>query len=182
MNAVRSGRTPHSLELLRLLNRLGSVLLVLTTGCGGAVATATYELECETGTMGCSCYGNWSCNYQLSCVEDVCVDRKSPLQTDGLVEPEPPHSEPAPDPLADATSDQCLECLQADCSAALEACYPETGCIAHQACLLECRRSGKVREVCEGRCSKDSSIDAHKKSALVTECREQRCGMCGKSN
>lgn len=163
-------------QVRNVLRATAAVCLLLATNCGGAVTTTTYELECETGTLGCSCYGNWSCNYQLSCVEDMCVDRRErPAKNDNALE----QAESLPDPLADATSDACLQCLQEDCSTQLEACYPETGCVALQACLLECSKpANSTAAECATQCSNRAPEGARLKSRPVTECSQQNCAAC----
>ena len=43
------------------------------TGSGGAGGSSSSS-ACETGNLRCSCYGNLTCNNNLVCVSDICVD------------------------------------------------------------------------------------------------------------
>lgn len=138
----------------------------------------TFESECEMGTLGCACYGNWSCNYQLSCVDEVCVDRRD---RDAAAEPYSHRLQSLPDPLAAATSDDCAACLHDECNLALQACYAETGCIAVQACVFECERDALPDASCRAQCSSGASSEARRKSAAVAQCSDKRCSACGQS-
>lgn len=174
MSQVHHAQQPIS-QKRALSGFVGAILSLLATSCGGAVETTTYELGCETGTLGCSCYGNWSCNYQLSCVEEVCVDRRARPSSDT---PELARSELLPDPLAAATSAECVECLQDQCSAPLETCYPEAGCIALQACVFACSGDASAEADCSGQCIAQASGEARAKAASVGECSKQQCEAC----
>src|SRR6185295_13658679 len=45
-----------------------------TGGAAGAGGTGTGgQVTCPAGTMRCPCYGNNTCNADLTCVSDVCV-------------------------------------------------------------------------------------------------------------
>ncbi len=50
------------------------------TGCGGTNGSGPVGgggTGCETGEEGCACFGNDTCNDDLSCLSDVCVDTGS---------------------------------------------------------------------------------------------------------
>jgi hypothetical protein len=156
----------HAVNQGRFL--LLTTLSLFGTGCSGSVETTSYELGCETGTLGCNCYGNWSCNYQLSCVDEVCVDRKTETLNESNDKQRAAVDSPS-DPLALAATTQCVQCLHDECSTALEACYPETGCIALQACLFACSNKLEQPE-CSKECFALASANAQAKSAPVSKC------------
>jgi hypothetical protein len=155
----------------------GLVASLLGTSCGGDVTTTTYGLECETGTLGCSCYGNWSCNYQLSCVDDLCVDNRARPASH---EKQSNSTQSPADPLASVPNTDCVECIEEQCSKALEECYPETGCIALQACLLGCSLGEDSEASCGASCDEQAAAGARRKSASVTECARRSCTSCAK--
>lgn len=186
-----AGRALHSLLIFELkrCHLVAALLLTSSVSCGGSVSTTTYGLECETGTLGCSCYGNWSCNYQLSCVENECIDRKnqtppakqpSDVQA-GKDQPEDPElmrAESLADPLAAAASDECVTCIHTECSTPLQGCYPETGCIALQACLLKCTDQDPPPAACSNDCFAAAPANAQLKSTPVSECTARSCTAC----
>ncbi len=78
------------------------------TGSGGAGGSSSSS-ACETGNLRCSCYGNRTCNNNLVCASDICVDLPGTggiiagsggviacLQTTGCALQEPPWGNPSP--------------------------------------------------------------------------------------
>ncbi len=60
-----------------------SFVLLTLTGCSSSLSTSSHYSdgdECSTGSLGCPCYGNGTCDNDLSCVDDTCVD---PTNLDG---------------------------------------------------------------------------------------------------
>lgn len=157
----------------------GALLCSWSVSCGASLGA--HDSECDTGTLGCACYGNWSCNYQLSCVDDVCVDRRD-RGPEAAVGPHQSHLQSLPDPLAAATSDDCVTCLHDECSHRLEACYAETGCIAVQACIFQCIDDALPEASCRSECSSGASSEAQAKAARLSLCANERCGACGQSD
>lgn len=164
-----------SLTLLRL-----AVLLPLLSG-GCAALTSEASLDCEVGTVGCACYGNWTCNYMLSCVDDQCIDKRASTQ-------EPAHDEPQQlerlsdeatlltnDPLMVKEAPGCVECAEAKCLTSLVQCYETAGCSRLVGCLLRCERAVEGSVSCERECSLAAPLEAKKPAAALRQCLAQDC-------
>ncbi len=60
-----------------------SLAILVLNGCSSSLSTSSHYSdgdECSTGSLGCPCYGNGTCDNDLSCVDDTCVD---PTNLDG---------------------------------------------------------------------------------------------------
>lgn len=163
------------LELHRLswgAKAWGVLCLLMANACGAHIASEkSLGLQCEVGTEGCDCYGNWSCNYQLSCVDEVCVDRAKiaaeQAQTLSLR---------AADPIDDAASDECLECLESDCVSPLAGCYDQAACSGLFACLVGCSQlSVHMYTSCANDCYAGAPIEAHSDATQLQMCTQARC-------
>lgn len=150
----------------------GIVCLFLANACGAHIASEkSLGFQCEVGTEGCDCYGNWSCNYQLSCVDEVCVDR-----TKIAAEEAQTLSLRAADPIASAVSDECLVCLEDDCVSPLAECYDANACSGLFACLLGCSQlSVHMYTSCADECYARSPIEAHSSATQLQMCTQARC-------
>lgn len=154
--------------------------LFLINACGANLSrNESANLGCETGTEGCACYGNWSCNYQLSCADEVCVDRRKLVaeQTQALAKA----SLRAADPIVASSSEECMTCLESECVSPLAECYDQSGCSTLAGCLLHC--SDPTRETyaqCADACYSEAPLVAHSRGTQVQVCAQARCdGTCG---
>lgn len=173
---------------VREVGRAGSVTkvwatlcLLLTNGCSANLSgNASASLGCETGTEGCACYGNWSCNYQLSCVDEVCVDRRrlAAEQSQALTKA----ALRAADPIVAASTEECMSCLEDDCVSPLSACYDERGCAALVGCLLPCSEpTGETYIDCASSCYAEAPLSAHAHATRLQMCAQSRCdNACGR--
>lgn len=164
-----------------------SFVLVVTTSCGSNVTSeVNANLGCEIGTEGCTCYGNWSCNYQLSCVEDLCVDRRK-QKASPQVENDDLTTLRSNDPIAGSITAPCAACLDEQCQSALSECYSETGCAPLFSCLTRCNRAepgagadqntapAAQVEACAERCLAESAATAHSPASQLWGCSNTTC-------
>lgn len=159
----------HPLSLLAVLARFG--LLGMSGGCA-ALAVDT-PLDCEVGTEGCVCYGNWSCNYRLSCVDDLCVDNQSRSDSERSRTTEAALL--VNDPLMSREAPECIVCAESDCSASLERCYETPGCAELSGCLLNCSRSDGEYFKCSRECYLPAPVEAHVRANGLHQCLNQTC-------
>lgn len=147
------------------------VCLLGTNACSAPFTDQSSDaLGCEVGTVGCSCYGNWSCNYQLSCIDDLCVDRRARAEESEL------SALRAQDPVAHASSPECLTCLEEVCLASLTNCYAQSGCTSLFACLLGCsREASEPYSECAAGCYSAAAIEDHDDATQVQLCSANAC-------
>lgn len=158
----------------------GVLCLFLSNACGANFSRDdSATLGCEMGTEGCACYGNWSCNYQLSCMDEVCVDRRklAAEQTQALAKA----SLRATDPIVSASSEACITCLESDCVSPLAECYDRGGCGVLFGCLLPCAsRTGETYAECAEACYAQAPITAHTHGTQLQMCAQSQCEQsCG---
>jgi hypothetical protein len=159
---------------------LGLLCLFSSNGCGANLSrNESAELGCATGTEGCACYGNWSCNYQLSCIDEMCVDRRKLVaeQTQALAKA----SLRAADPIVSASTEECMTCLESDCVSPLGECYDEAGCSNLIGCLLPCADpTGETYAECAEVCYAEARLTAHAPATQLQICAQSRCeDACG---
>ncbi len=145
--------------------------LLLANACAGvADGGPTEDLGCEVGTEGCSCYGNWSCNYRLSCVDEVCVDRLGEIRRSEI------SALRAADPIATASSEECLTCVEDGCVSPLAECYSEVGCSPLFSCLLTCSNEpAMVYTDCASDCYSAAPLRSHTPATHLQLCTGKMC-------
>lgn len=169
-------RVVDSVVARRRGREFGRLFWAVVCWCGANACSANFPeqsssaLGCEVGTVGCSCYGNWSCNYQLSCVDEICVDRRA------LAEEAELSALRSRDPVAHASSPECLTCLEEVCLASLTNCYAQSGCTSLFACLLGCSRAISTEyDECAAGCYSTTPLDGHSDATQVQLCAAKTC-------
>lgn len=148
--------------------------LLLANACAANLSRDTANLGCEVGTEGCACYGNWSCNYQLSCIDDMCLDRRKLAAENAQLLTQ--SSLRSTDPIVAAASESCMGCLEDACVSPLATCYDRAGCATLAGCLLSCAHStGETYGDCVEICYANAPIDAHERGTRVQRCAQTQC-------
>lgn len=176
---VMDGKLRATCSRLGLAKIWVLVCLLSANACGANLSRETANLTCEVGTEGCTCYGNLSCNYQLSCIDEVCVDRrKSAAENAQLLTQS---SLRAADPLVAAASESCMSCLEDECVSPLAACYDRVDCTGLAGCLLSCAWSaGETYVDCAQICYAGAPVGAHERGTRVQRCAQSQCpDVCG---
>lgn len=154
--------------------------MLLTNACGANHSNGdAAALGCETGTEGCTCYRNWSCNYQLSCLDDVCIDRRKVAAEESKELAK--SSLRAIDPIVAVTNETCMSCIETDCVSPLSECYESDGCAVLFGCLLPCvSRPGASYAACAETCYAEAPLSAHPHATQLQVCAQAHCGEgCG---
>lgn len=143
----------------------------MANACAGvADRAAPDDVGCKVGTEGCSCYGNWSCNYRLSCVDEVCVDRLGEARQSEV------SALRAADPIAVATSEECLTCVEDRCTSRLAECYAEASCAPLFSCLLTCTHNADSAYThCASECYAAAPLRSHTSATQLRLCTGRQC-------